>query len=265
MVWAAIGASAVGVVGSALLGGGSSGGTGSSSPAAVADPFAAQRQQYQTALQTLMQGGGTSGSSAAQTGMGNIASGAGSASSQSLAQMNAMLTPGNNFTSADPSYQFRLQQGTENVNRGAAKSGLLDSGNRLTALQDYGQGTASTEYASQFARLGAASQTNLQAEQQQFGQLQSIDQNQQNLFQNNYSRLAQLAGANSGQPGQAGQLLASQQAGASAQAQQWGSLAIKGAQSLWSSATSGSGTVDPSAGQYANTQAPVQPADQQTW
>ena len=108
------------MVGSAIAGGGAgSGGAGTpGSAVAAADPFAAQRGQYQQSLQQLMQG---------------------------------------KFTPTDPSYQFRLDQGTEAVNRGAAASGLLRSGNRLAELMQYGQNLGSTEYGNQFQRLALLS------------------------------------------------------------------------------------------------------------
>lgn len=97
--------------------------------AAAADPFAGQRGQYQNALQNLMAG---------------------------------------QFSTSDPSYQFRLQQGQQALERSAAAKGMLGSGNILQALQDYGQGAASQE------------------------------------FQNQYNRLLPLTGATTGSPGQAG-------------------------------------------------------------
>jgi hypothetical protein len=89
----------------------------------AADPFSSQRSQYQT-------------------------------------QLSNMMTPGSNFQAQDPSYNFRMQQGTAAVNAGAASSGLLNSGNRLTALQNYGQNTASTEFQNQYARLAQLSGAN---------------------------------------------------------------------------------------------------------
>lgn len=80
----------------------------------AADPFAPQRQQYQNALQGLMQG---------------------------------------NFTPNDPSYQFRVGQGQQALERSQAAKGFLGSGNILQSLQDYGQGQGSTEYQNQYNRL----------------------------------------------------------------------------------------------------------------
>lgn len=136
-------------VGTALLGGAASAATGmvlgsvfggdeglagggQSAASAASDPFASQRGQYQGALQQLMSGA---------------------------------------FSPSDPSYGWRFGQGQQAIERSLGARGLLNSGNRLTALTDYGQGQASTEYANQF------------------------------------SRLAQLSGANTGSPAAAGQII----------------------------------------------------------
>jgi len=140
---------------------------GQSAAAAAADPFGSERDAYQTDLKTLMTG---------------------------------------QFTPTDPSYKWRFDQGMEGVNRGAAASGLLRSGNRLAALQDYGQGQASTEYANQ------------------------------------YSRLSQLAGANVGSPAAAGQIIQGNQANSAAG---WQNLANKAApiiQNWWSGLNTGGGS-----------------------
>ena len=51
-----------------------------------------------------------------------------------------------------PAYQFRLKQGEEALQRSLASKGLLNSGNRLTALTDYGQQAGSQEYESEYGR-----------------------------------------------------------------------------------------------------------------
>ena len=48
---------------------------------------------------------------------------------------------------ADPSYQFRFNQGRQALERSAAARGTLFGGNTLQALTDYGQQAASQEYA----------------------------------------------------------------------------------------------------------------------
>jgi len=52
-------------------------------------------------------------------------------------------------------YKFRLGQGMEALQRSLGAKGLLNSGNRLTAMNDYAQGEASQEYGNQFNRLAS--------------------------------------------------------------------------------------------------------------
>lgn len=251
-----------------------SGGGGSGNPVTAADPFADQRFQYQSILKDLMASQPTrAGDLESQDAMRTLAFSINTPAQHGLVSMQQMLTPGNTFQPSDPSYQFRFQQGLDAVNRGAAKSGMLGSGNQMAELMQYGQGMASQEFGAEFARQQAFTGTASQLEQQQFGMLSQVDQNQQNIFQNNYARLAQLSGANSGQPGQAGQLLASQQAGAAAMWQQVGGSAFNAIKSMWNTAnggdysylgsggtgTSPDGSPDASYGIYSGTgaQAPV--------
>lgn len=189
MTAVAVGAAVAGGVASAAVGsmlapsGGGGGGGGSG--AQQADPFSGQRGQYQTMLQTLMTGKDQSG--------------------------NAV-----DFNSTDPSYQFRFNQGAQAVDRAQARDGLLFSGNRLQALEDYGQQSATQEYNNQFIRL------------------------------------AQLSGANSGSPGTAGQLTAAQTA-----QQQQGASAIGNAvgnafPAMVNSFSGGGGSAPPSFGEGTN-------------
>ncbi len=58
-------------------------------------------------------------------------------------------------------YKFRFNQGQQALERSAASRGMLNSGNTLAALADYGQGAASQEYGNEFNRLsGAVGQRN---------------------------------------------------------------------------------------------------------
>ena len=57
------------------------------------------------------------------------------------------------FTPADPSYNWRMSQGMEAVNRSAAATGGLGSGRQMADLAQFGQGMASQEYDKQFQRL----------------------------------------------------------------------------------------------------------------
>lgn len=63
---------------------------------------------------------------------------------------------------ADPSYQFRLNQGLEAIERSAAARGMLRSGNTLQGLQDYAQNYASQEYQSAVDRARMQHELNYQ-------------------------------------------------------------------------------------------------------
>jgi hypothetical protein len=87
----------------------------------LADPFAGERRGYQNQLRSLMENPGSFSSS--------------------------------------PVYQFAFDQGLEALNRKAAASGMLNSGNRLAALQDYGQKSVSQMFfpqANLLSRLSGA-------------------------------------------------------------------------------------------------------------
>jgi hypothetical protein len=115
----------------------------------------------------------------------------------SLGASGSLLTPWTDkFTAPnavteqnDPGYQFRLNEGTKALQRGAAASGNLLAGGTQKALARFGQDYASNEYGNVYNRA-----------------LQQYQQNY-NIFQNNqantFNRLAALAGI--GQVG-AGQL-----------------------------------------------------------
>lgn len=110
-----------------------------------ADPFYAQRPQYQGMLKNLM----TDPNSIQQT----------------------------------PAYQFRFDQGQNALERSLSAKGYLGSGNLMHDLQSYGQGMASQEYDNQFNRLsglsGAGFGPGNAGEVYGSGANQSIAQNQQ--------------------------------------------------------------------------------------
>jgi hypothetical protein len=64
---------------------------------------------------------------------------------------------------AGPGYQFQLDQGTQAALRGASAAGMLNSGNTLTALSQYGSGLANQEYGSWLDRLNGLSGQGLSA------------------------------------------------------------------------------------------------------
>lgn len=68
-----------------------------------------------------------------------------------------------------PGYQFRLDQGTQAIDRSAASRGNLGSGATLKALSDYGQGMASQEYQNWLATLAGLANQGLSATGAQAG------------------------------------------------------------------------------------------------
>lgn len=77
---------------------------------------------------------------------------------QALARLNAGLQQGGEFTKAfdfstlDPSYQWRLQQGQKAMEASAAARGIQFSGGNLASLNNYAQNAASQEYQNAFNR-----------------------------------------------------------------------------------------------------------------
>jgi len=81
---------------------------------------------------------------------------AGGTASQSLLDLSAGLNAPQErfkFSEDDPSYQWRLQQGQQALERSAAGRGGLQSGATLKALTNYSQGAASQEYQAAFDRF----------------------------------------------------------------------------------------------------------------
>ena len=80
--------------------------------------------------------------------------------------LGALMRP-NADTSAilknDPSYQFRLKQGQQQLDRSSAARGMGYSGAQIKAAQDYGQGMASTEFGNYYNRLAGLAQGGQQA------------------------------------------------------------------------------------------------------
>jgi hypothetical protein len=218
MAWVAIGTGVAGAVAGSVVSGALSssrggGGGGGGDAVAASDPFASQRGQYQTMLSDMMTGNGRPATAAvaarpAVEARPMFTNGWNDRGAPAIAAVDAVAadpgTPGGGFTPNDPSYAWRFNQGLEAVNRSQAAGGGLNSGGRLTALTDYGQGQASTEYANQF------------------------------------SRLSQLAGANIGSPAAAGQIIAGQNAQQSQGAAAIGSAVSNGVKA-WGASLGGNG------------------------
>ena len=89
------------------------------------------------------------------------------AGSYALAQLMGKMQPNGFFNQTyqgqdiydDPSYKFRVNQGNNAIQGGAAAQGGLLSGATLKALQNYGQESASQEYQNAYNRFNA-DQTN---------------------------------------------------------------------------------------------------------
>ncbi len=81
---------------------------------------------------------------------------------------------------ASPGYQFSLDQGTQAALRGASAAGMLNSGNTLTALSQYGTGLANQEYGSWLDRLNGLSGQGLSAANGASGALGNVA----SLYQN---------------------------------------------------------------------------------
>lgn len=63
-----------------------------------------------------------------------------------LATLQQMMADGPGEFTEDPGYQFRLEQGNQNILSNAAATGNLASGRTMKALQEFGQDYASHEY-----------------------------------------------------------------------------------------------------------------------
>jgi len=83
---------------------------------------------------------------------------------------------------ADPSYQFRLQQGQEALERSSAALGVTNTGGTLKDILDYGQKAASQEYGSIFGRQRDMYDMN--------------ERNRFNAYQSNYGNALQAYGMN---------------------------------------------------------------------
>lgn len=74
---------------------------------------------------------------------------------QGTAGYSGLLTDPSSIIS-NPGYQFRLNQGSQALDRSAAAKGKLFSGGAQAAQQQYGQDYASSEYDKELARYGTA-------------------------------------------------------------------------------------------------------------
>lgn len=86
------------------------------------------------------------------------------AEAQEYADANATTTGGSEWSwQQDPGYQFRLGEGVNALEAGAAARGGLNSGSAMKALQKFGQDYGSAEFGNVFNRLAGVSGTGLSA------------------------------------------------------------------------------------------------------
>ena len=164
---------------------------------------------------------------AVDTSLANAQAIAGPGSSVYDQRLQQMMT--GSFAPDDPSYQWRLQQGTENLGRAAAAKGMLGSGNLAAELMNYGQNQASQEYQAQFNRLLGASQNNTNQYQAAYNALGSMLSQQTAQFSQGQAIQQAAQGWD-----QAAQGWTQQARGWDSQAQGWDANAIK-----WNNAAQG--------------------------
>lgn len=112
-----------------------------------------------------------------------------------------------NSMTADPGYQFRLQQGQQALGHQAAAGGGLVSGQTLKAMQDYAQQSASNEYQNAFNRYQTQRAAQLAPLQSLAGVGQTTAANLGGLGATNAANVGNLltSGASAQAAGQIGQ------------------------------------------------------------
>lgn len=135
IVGAIIGAAVIGAAGSAVAGSKAAGATQSAANTAAQEQQTALTQQEQLAAPYT--GLGTSAIPQLQTLLGLTGGGTSDKPNTSAAEAALAATPG---------YQFTLNQGLQGVENSAAAKGMLNSGNTLAALDQYGSGLADQTY-----------------------------------------------------------------------------------------------------------------------
>lgn len=175
--------------------------------AAAADPFAAQRAQYQDQLSAVMNGGLQGQNTSDIQRMREIAGQPMGGPYMDMLQR-AMTDPSS--ITQTPGSQFAMKQGQQALERSKVAQGYLGSGNILSELQTQAQGEASKDYSQQLADMRAAAGLAGTQQNQAFTQASGIAGASDKNLQDQYSRLALLSGAQTGSPGAAGNILANQ-------------------------------------------------------
>jgi hypothetical protein len=138
---------AVGVAAGAAVGGIASGYLGSEGAKSAAEQQAAA-MRYSADIQKQMFDKATALNQPyvdfGQTGISGL--------KEQLPYLTSQFTTQDFYNNIDPSYQWRLSQGQRQAAQAANVGGGFIGGNALTALNDYTQGSASTEYQNAFTR-----------------------------------------------------------------------------------------------------------------
>lgn len=218
MVWAAIGTTVAGGLVGKIFGGKSKSApqqVASTPGAAVSDPFASQRQQYQPMMQKLMgqaRSGGVQFTDYSGDGKMTYRTGVpGEMFNPDVALNNPTsmkVDPASVFD--DPSYNFRVSQGEAALDRAAARGGMIGSGNQMAELMTYGQNMATQEYDKIWGRNMGIHQQEQSDFNSMFQRGMQLHGQQEADFTNEFNRLAMLSGASGGSPAAAGQLVQQQ-------------------------------------------------------
>jgi hypothetical protein len=148
------------IIGSLISGAGS---VAAGAEQASADEYAAnlQMQMYQQTAANekpfVTQGQGAENALATGLGIGPGGKGAGTGT------LGAQFAPTMANLASTPGYQFQLQQGEQAVQDSATATGGVAGGNTLKALNQYGQGLASTSYQQQLQDYQNWQQQNISA------------------------------------------------------------------------------------------------------
>jgi hypothetical protein len=174
---AVIGAGVAGAAGSAIAGSEAAGATKSAAQTAAAEQNAALSQQ--AALSAPYRALGQSAITPLQSLLGI----GGTAQQQQQAQAALAATPG---------YQFTLQQGLDAAKSSAAAGGMLNSGNTLQALTQYGTGLADQTYQQAVGNLENVVNTGQAAAAGQAANVGNAATNLSNIAMNQGTNLANI-------------------------------------------------------------------------
>jgi len=179
------------------------------SVAAVADPFAGQRAQYQSMLSQIMGSVGNNQTTQDIANMRQLAASPAATGGPYAGILQNLMTNPNSITMT-PGSQFQIQQGQDALSRSAAAKGELGSGNILLELQQQAQGMAATDYNNQITQAINAMNATEEGAKTQFGMAQGVAGAQAGLQGQNINELLTASGANSGSPSAAAEIMAQQ-------------------------------------------------------